>query len=70
TICELLLTDRIGLLHDAASRFSLNNADIVSAVINTEEGVVHDVFYLQHRGGKLEGEHILTMLAALRDMVP
>lgn len=70
TICELLLTDRIGLLHDAASRFSLNNADIVSAVINTEEGVVHDVFYLQHRGGKLEGEHILTMLAALHDMIP
>lgn len=66
TILELFLPDRFGLLRDIALRLCEHRIDIIAAVINTEEGIAQDVFYLQHRGGKLPAEKILDLLPALQ----
>ncbi|MBF0558417.1 MAG: [protein-PII] uridylyltransferase [Nitrospirae bacterium] len=65
TLLEIFLPDRIGLLYDIAEQLYLNRIDIASAVINTEEGVAQDVFYLQHDGSKLANVFILKILGAL-----
>ncbi|MEW6117657.1 MAG: [protein-PII] uridylyltransferase [Nitrospirota bacterium] len=65
TILELFLPDRFGLLYEVANRLLAQGADITSAVINTEEGIAQDVFYLQYRGGKFESERLFAMLQSL-----
>ncbi|MGD0283142.1 MAG: ACT domain-containing protein, partial [Dissulfurispiraceae bacterium] len=67
TLLELLLPDRIGLLFDIAKQLYKHGTDITSAVINTEEGVAQDVFYLQYEGGKLTADLVLKILGALYD---
>jgi [protein-PII] uridylyltransferase len=67
TLLELLLPDRIGLLFDIANQLYQHGIDINSAVINTEDGVAQDVFYLQYNGGKLTAELVLRILSALYD---
>ncbi len=67
TLLELLLPDRIGLLFDIAEQLFEHNIDIASAVINTEDGVARDVFYLQCNGGKLSADVVLKTLGALHD---
>ncbi|HKN19012.1 MAG TPA: hypothetical protein VJW95_04380, partial [Dissulfurispiraceae bacterium] len=67
TLLELLLPDRIGLLFDIAEQLFEYNIDIASAVINTEDGVARDVFYLQCNGGKLSADVVLKILGALHD---
>ncbi len=65
TLLEIVLPDRIGLLHDITARLHLSNVDLISAVINTEEAVARDVFYLQEQGAKLSFETIMRLLASL-----
>ena len=65
TLLELLLPDRIGLLFDISEQLLQYGIDITSAVINTEDGVARDVFYLQYNGGKLTSDLVLTILGAL-----
>lgn len=65
TIIELLLPDRLGLLYDIATCFYGHSVDIISAIINTEDGVAQDVFYVQHRGKKLETGVGLDILVSL-----
>ncbi len=62
TILELLSPDRLGLLYDISTQFYAHNVDIISAVINTEDRVAQDVFYLQYNGGKLNAEIMMKVL--------
>ena len=65
TILELFLPDRIGLLYAITSRLYQCNIDIVSAIINTEENIARDVFYLQQNGGKLTTDNIWGLMTQL-----
>lgn len=67
SLLELLLPDRIGLLFDVARQLFQSGISISSAVINTEEGVARDVFYLQCGGVKLSTDSVLRILGALYD---
>ncbi len=69
TILELFSPDRLGLLYDISSRFYEHNADIISAIINTEDGVAQDVFYLQHKNGKLNAEIIMKVLNSIQSVI-
>ena len=61
-----MLPDKIGLLHAITIRLYIYNIDILSAVINTDDGTAHDVFYLQKYGVKLGLEDCLQILNGLR----
>lgn len=65
TILELHLPDRLGLLYDISTQLYMLDLDIISAIINTEDGVAQDVFYLQYGGGKLDTEVIINSLNLL-----
>ncbi len=67
TLLELQLPDRIALLFDISEQLFEYKIDITSAVINTEDGVARDVFYLQYNGGKLTSDLVLKILGALHD---
>jgi len=65
TLFELLLPDRIGLLFDISRQLNLHEIDIISAIINTEDAIAQDVFYLQYHGAKLTGNLIVKLLASI-----
>ena len=67
SLLELLLPDRIGLLFDISEQLFQCKIDITSAVINTEDGVARDVFYLQYNGEKLTADPILKILGSLHE---
>lgn len=67
TLLEIFLPDRIGLLYDIAEQLYLNGIDIFSAIINTEDSVAQDVFYLQYKGGKLADDSVLKIMRAMYD---
>lgn len=68
TLIEIAVPDRIGLLYDVSTIIYLNKIDITSAIINTEQGIADDVFYVQKEGRKLDPfivERLLGELHAL-----
>ncbi len=65
TILEVHFPDRIGLLYDITNAIYILEVDIASAVINTDDGIAEDVFYLQYDGRKLPGHLICSLLASL-----
>ncbi len=65
TLLEILLPDRIGLLFDISEQLFRYGIDITSAVINTEDGVAWDVFYLQYSGGKLSADFVMRILRGM-----
>jgi len=65
SIIEFFAGDRIGLLFDVARIFSLFDVDISSAVINTEDNIAHDVFYVQHKAEKLDSLLTLKIIRAV-----
>ncbi len=65
TILEVHFPDRIGLLYDITNAIYILEVNIASAVINTDDGMAEDVFYLQHDGRKLPGHLICSLLASL-----
>ncbi|MBI5212663.1 MAG: hypothetical protein HY957_04740 [Nitrospirae bacterium] len=69
TILELLSPDRLGLLYDISTQFCGYDVDIISAVINTEDNVAQDVFYLQYNNGKLNAEIIMNILNAAGSVI-
>ena len=69
SILELFSPDRLGLLYDIAIQFSANNVDILSAIINTEDRLARDVFYLQHNGVKLEAEVTLKVMNSVYSVI-
>jgi [protein-PII] uridylyltransferase len=69
TILDVIMPDHIGLLYEIAIRLHECKIDILSAMINTEDGMAHDVFYLQKGEGRLPAEdceRILTALSSIR----
>jgi [protein-PII] uridylyltransferase len=69
TILELFSPDRLGLLYDISARFYMHNAEIISAIINTEDGLAQDVFYLQHKNSKLNVETIMKVLNSIQSVI-
>lgn len=65
TIMEISSPDRIGLLYDISIQLYLNKVDIISAIINTEQNIAQDIFYLQHDDGKLNSDSIFKILNSL-----
>jgi UTP:GlnB (protein PII) uridylyltransferase len=53
------------LLYDITCQFSRFDVEIITAVINTEDKIAHDVFYLQQGGQKLDAASILNLLSAV-----
>jgi|WetSurMetagenome_2_1015567.scaffolds.fasta_scaffold00106_37 [protein-PII] uridylyltransferase len=70
TILEVMLPDHIGLLYDIAVRLQTNKIDILSAMINTDDGMANDVFYLQKAGQRLSAEDCVNILNALLTVGP
>jgi [protein-PII] uridylyltransferase len=69
TVLELFSHDRLGLLYDISTRLYTHGIDIVSAVINTEDRVARDVFYLQHGGDKLNAESVIKVLNSIQAVI-
>jgi [protein-PII] uridylyltransferase len=65
SILEFFAGDRLGLLYDATSLMHDKGIDIISARINTESGLAHDIFSIQKDGGKMNGEGVADLLMAL-----
>jgi len=65
SILEFFAGDRLGLLYDATSLIHDRSIDIISARINTESGLAHDIFYVQKEGSKLQGMDVPVLLAML-----
>jgi len=70
TILDVILPDHVGLLYDIAVRLQARKIDILSAMINTEDGMAHDVFYLQKDGDRLSAEDCEHILGALMAIEP
>lgn len=65
TILEVHFPDRIGLLYDITDILYKLNMNIASAVINTDDGMAEDIFYLHYDGRKLPAQLICDLLASL-----
>jgi [protein-PII] uridylyltransferase len=62
SLLELFSSDRMGLLYDIAKLLYSYGIDILSAVINTEDDIAQDVFYIRYKGGRLDAETTLNIL--------
>jgi UTP:GlnB (protein PII) uridylyltransferase len=60
-----MLPDKIGLLYDIAIRLRDNKIDILSAMINTDDGMAHDVFYVQKNDSRLGYQECMNILCDL-----
>ena len=65
SILEFFAQDRIGLLYDVTSLMHRKDIDIISARINTESGIAHDIFSIQQKGKKVEGRMVHELLLSL-----
>jgi [protein-PII] uridylyltransferase len=65
TLVEIFSQDRIGLLYDISKMLYQKGVGVVSARINTEAGVVQDIFSVCSGGGKLDYEKGLEILSGL-----
>jgi [protein-PII] uridylyltransferase len=70
TILDVIMPDHVGLLYDIAIRLQASKIDILSAMINTEDGMAHDVFYLQKKADRLRAEDCERILKALLAIEP
>lgn len=69
TIVEIFAPDRLGLLLDLCNKFYEFELNISSAIINTEDNIAHDVFYVQQKNQKLSGQIILKVLNSLWETI-
>jgi [protein-PII] uridylyltransferase len=65
TILEVKLPDKIGLLYDIAIRLYKHKIDILSAIINTDDGMAHDVFYVHKESLQLGTQDCMSILGDL-----
>lgn len=68
TIIEMLLPDWPGLLRHITQVISHHGITILTAVINTDDSVAHDVFYVQKGGRKLDNRLTLSLIASLESV--
>lgn len=66
TIMEIIAPDALGLLYRISNEISRLDCDIELALISTEGDKAVDVFYLQHRGGRLSPELQGRLAEAIR----
>ncbi|GAB4241842.1 MAG: [protein-PII] uridylyltransferase [Acidobacteriota bacterium] len=66
TILEIIAPDALGLLYRISNEISRLECDIELALISTEGDKAVDVFYLQHRGGRLSPELQRRLADAIR----
>ncbi|MBI4690807.1 MAG: [protein-PII] uridylyltransferase [Nitrospirae bacterium] len=69
TIVEFFSADRHGLLYDVSNVFYETGFNIISAKINTGSDVAHDIFYIQHEGGKVNGVKTTEVLVSLWEIL-
>ncbi|NTU43001.1 MAG: [protein-PII] uridylyltransferase [Nitrospirales bacterium] len=70
SVLEVFAPDRLGLLYDIATQIHGHGVEIISAAINTEDGIAQDVFYLQQGSGKVEsGQAMIELLVAVKAKV-
>lgn len=69
TVIEFFVQDRLGLLYDASNLMQENGIDIISARINTEAGLAHDIFYIRKDGGKIDGMAAFELLLSLWEIL-
>ncbi|MFQ3573468.1 MAG: hypothetical protein SNJ53_02420, partial [Thermodesulfovibrionales bacterium] len=69
TMIELFAGDRVGLLYDISRMFVAYDIDIVSAIINTEGNIAHDVFYVQHEGEKISNLRALEVSRSIYHVI-
>ena len=65
SVLEFFAGDRLGLLYDVTGIMHRMGIDIISARINTESGLAHDIFSIQKDGGKVSGTAVAEVLMAL-----
>jgi [protein-PII] uridylyltransferase len=65
SILEIFFPDRIGLLYDITSIFYEHDLNIISAIVNTEDKIAQDVFYIQQNSRKLDTLATLNILKRL-----
>jgi [protein-PII] uridylyltransferase len=65
SLLEVFSPDRMGLLYDISHVMFKTGINIVSARINTDRGLAHDVFYVQSGKLKLTGERTLEVLSEI-----
>jgi UTP:GlnB (protein PII) uridylyltransferase len=68
TILELHFPDRLGLLYDIMTMLYALEVDIDAAVINTDEDMAEDIFYVHRHGNKLTAEHLWNLLGSVWDV--
>lgn len=65
TILELHFPDRLGLLYDITTMLYALGLEIGAAVINTDDEIAEDIFYLHRQGAKLDAESIWQLLGSI-----
>ncbi len=65
TIIEFYSEDRLGLLYDVSKLFYEKGLNIVSAKINTEAGIAHDIFYIQRKNNKNTTLNTMELMGTL-----
>ena len=69
TLLELVAQDRPGLLFDLSAAIAECGCNIEVALIDTEGDRAIDVFYLTHRGAKLDAPKQKAVEEALRPLL-
>lgn len=69
SLIEIFSPDRVGLLYDISDVMYRKDVNIVSARINTDAGLAHDVFYTQIKRKKVDNLDAQELLSELWSML-
>ncbi|OGW29515.1 MAG: [protein-PII] uridylyltransferase [Nitrospirae bacterium GWC2_42_7] len=69
SLVEIFSPDRVGLLYDISDVMYRKDVNIVSARINTDAGLAHDVFYTQIEKKKVDNINAQELIAELWSML-
>lgn len=69
SVLEFFSSDRLGLLYDVSNLLYEKGMNIISARINTESGLAEDIFYIQHKGEKVNGPKASELLLSLWEIL-
>lgn len=69
SLVEIFAHDRLGFLYDILSLMHEKKVDIISARINTESGLINDIFDVQTDGGKLNNIKVYELLVSIWEKI-